>query len=81
MRQKLPSKPASRTTSNPWERLTPREMDIVIALCAKHTRNSELATHLGIAENTIGIHLTNIYRKLECRNKAEIVLKALREGL
>lgn len=82
MRQKLPSKqPASQPTSNPWNSLTTRELDIVLALCAGFTKYKELAKHLKVTEKTVGNHMTSILRKLRCKDKADVILKAMKEGL
>jgi len=41
----------------------------------------EVGTILGISERTAVLHLNNAMRKLECVNKHQAVLKALRLGL
>lgn len=41
----------------------------------------EISRHLHISEATVKTHLSAIYRKLEVRNRAEAIRKALTEGL
>ena len=62
------------------ERLTPRELD-VLALLAKGLRNREIAEELHLAEPTIKIHVNNLLRKLEVKDRTEAAVVALRRGL
>ncbi len=62
------------------DRLTEREMD-VLRLVVAGMRNKEIATDLGISENTAKFHLRNILDKLHAQNRAEVVARAMREGL
>ncbi|XHS79445.1 autoinducer binding domain-containing protein [Burkholderiaceae bacterium UC74_6] len=61
-------------------RLTPRELE-----CLRWTMDGKTAWEvggiLGISERTAVLHLTNAMHKLECNNKHQAVLKALRLGL
>lgn len=71
-------------SSSPHERelplLTPRERE-----CLRWTMDGktawEVARILGISEQTAARHLSRAIRKLDCVNKHQAVLKALRLGL
>ena len=62
------------------ERLTGRELD-VLRLVTAGRRNKEIATELGITENTVKYHLRNILEKLHAESRTEVATRALREGL
>jgi DNA-binding NarL/FixJ family response regulator len=62
------------------DRLTERELD-VLRLVVAGLRNKEIAARLGISENTVKFHLRNILDKLHAQNRAEVVARAMREGL
>jgi DNA-binding NarL/FixJ family response regulator len=60
--------------------LTRREFEVLEAL-ANGLSNQEIATQLFLAEQTVKYHLSNIYRKLEAKNRTEAVRNAVRRGL
>jgi DNA-binding NarL/FixJ family response regulator len=60
--------------------LTPREVEILNYL-ARGLMNKQIATELGISEQTIKNHVTSILRKLNANARAEAVDVAIREGL
>ena len=60
--------------------LTDREMQ-VLRLVTEGLRNREIATRLEISENTVKYHLKNILEKLHAESRAELVGRAMREGL
>lgn len=60
------------------ENLTPREEEILTWL-TKGYRSKEIADALGIATQTVNVHLRNIYEKLHVRSRAEAVAKFLRK--
>jgi DNA-binding NarL/FixJ family response regulator len=62
------------------DHLTDRELD-VLRLVVRGMRNKEIAADLGISENTAKFHLRNILDKLHAQNRAEVVARAMREGL
>jgi len=53
----------------------------VLRLLATGLRNREIADLLVVSERTIERHVTNIYRKLDLRSRAEATAWALRSGL
>jgi len=72
-----PDKADPAPVENP---LTTREMDILWGV-AKGFTYGEIAGHLGISRHTVPVHVRNIYRKLEARNRSEAVFEASRLGL
>ncbi len=62
------------------ERLTPRELD-VLRLLGEGQRNREIADALGLAEPTVKIHVNNLLRKLEAKDRTEATVIALKRGL
>jgi len=60
--------------------LTTRERDVV-RLVAAGLRNGEIAARLGISELTVKSHLGNVFEKLDCRDRVDLVLHARRLGL
>jgi two-component system, NarL family, nitrate/nitrite response regulator NarL len=65
---------------SPAERLTPREREIVAAVAAGDS-NREVAVRLGLAEDTVKHHVTNIFDKLGVSNRAELASYAASHGL
>ena len=62
------------------DHLTDRELE-VLQLVVRGMRNKEIASELGISENTAKFHLRNILDKLHAQNRAEVVALAMRGGL
>lgn len=60
--------------------LSDRERE-VLELLVKGASNSEIADELIVSEHTIKAHLRSILNKLNCRNRQEVVARALREGM
>lgn len=60
--------------------LTNRELEI-LELFAKRLSNQEIADRLFIADNTVKRHSTNIFRKLDVKNRRQAVLKAHQLGI
>lgn len=60
--------------------ITRRELD-VLQLLARGYSNKEIAIQLAISEHTVKSHVTNILSKLEARDRAEAVAKAIQKGV
>jgi pimeloyl-ACP methyl ester carboxylesterase/DNA-binding CsgD family transcriptional regulator len=61
-------------------RLTPREID-VLRLIAAGESNAEIASRLGVTDNTVERHITNLYRKIDARGRADATAFAIRRGI
>lgn len=61
-------------------RLTPREIE-VLTLVSEGRRNKEIAALLGISEETVPVHLKNIFAKLKVNERTAAVNVALRRGI
>lgn len=59
--------------------LSPREQDVVRLLGAG-TGTKEIAEKLGISEKTVRNHLEHMYRKLQVKSRAELILLAAKLG-
>ena len=60
--------------------LTPRELQ-VLTLIVRGKSAKDIADLLGISVNTVSAHRTRIGKTLKCRNNAELVAFAIRNGL
>jgi DNA-binding NarL/FixJ family response regulator len=60
-------------------RLTPREAEL-LALLSGGYRNKELASMLGIKEQTVKMHLYRVYQKLQVKSRMEAVLSGSASG-
>jgi DNA-binding NarL/FixJ family response regulator len=60
--------------------LSAREREVV-RYVAVGFRNAEVARRLAISEGTVKVHLSNIFQKLNVRDRVELTLYALRSGL
>jgi DNA-binding NarL/FixJ family response regulator len=60
--------------------LSRRELE-VLSHVAEGKQNKEVAQDLQIAEATVEIHLTHIYRKWGVTNRTEATRRALRLGM
>jgi len=60
--------------------LTPREQEICSLLAYGHT-NSEIAEKLFISERTVETHRSNIFSKLDLKNRAQLVRFAIDNNL
>lgn len=60
--------------------LSPRETEVA-KLIALGNSTKDVATCLGISENTVVVHRNNLMNKLQIHNVVELVWWALRSGL
>jgi pimeloyl-ACP methyl ester carboxylesterase/DNA-binding CsgD family transcriptional regulator len=68
------------TRSRPTGGLSPREVEVLQRIAAGES-NGEIALHLHLSINTVERHVTNIYRKIGARSRAEATAFAVRNGL
>jgi len=74
------SKPAPRPAAPLAEPLSGREVEI-LRLVATGASNKEIAESLVIAEGTVKNHLTNIFAKLDVKDRMQAVIKAGEFGI
>jgi two-component system, NarL family, nitrate/nitrite response regulator NarL len=67
--------PVNRAPSGPTSDLTPREREILEGL-AGGLSNKEIGQKLFLSEKTVKHHVTNIFQKLQVRNRVEAALLA-----
>jgi DNA-binding NarL/FixJ family response regulator len=67
-------------TDAPFERLTPRQMEIA-QLVAEGHRNAEIAAILGVSIKTVETHRTQLMARLDVHDVAGLVRYAIRVGL
>jgi DNA-binding NarL/FixJ family response regulator len=61
-------------------KLTPRQHDTLVLLCQGHS-NKEIALRMGLAEITVKVHVSAVFRLLDVVNRTQAVLAARRLGL
>ncbi|HEX5317259.1 MAG TPA: response regulator transcription factor, partial [Candidatus Kapabacteria bacterium] len=71
---------ASRLNAPSEDQLTERECQIVNSV-AVGLKNAEIGRKLAISEFTVKTHLTNIFQKLDIRDRVGLTLYALRTGM
>lgn len=64
---------------NESETISPAEMD-VLRLVAKGADNGQIADSLCLSQRTVGNRLTEIYQKLNVKNRTQAALYALKRG-
>jgi DNA-binding NarL/FixJ family response regulator len=69
-----------RGSSEPDDRLTPRELEVV-KLIAEAFTNRQIAETLRLSEKTVESHRANVLSKLGMRDRVELVRYAIRRGL
>lgn len=60
--------------------VTPREYDVMRLVAAGYT-NAEIGKQLGLSLNTVKAYLHNVMRKLDARNRAQVITNARAHGL
>lgn len=60
--------------------LAPREYDVLRLVASGHT-NGEIGERLGLSPNTVKTYLHNVMRKLDARNRAQVITNARAHGL
>lgn len=68
------------TPNTPREKLTPREIE-VLRLVALGRPNRDIATSLGVGEETVKTHVSHLLAKLQVENRAQAIVEALRRRL
>jgi DNA-binding NarL/FixJ family response regulator len=80
-KRRLPAAVAQRLAEHVGEEpISPRELE-VLSLMAAGKRNKEIADGLSIAEDTVKMHVRNIFSKLQANDRTEAVTIALRRGI
>ncbi len=60
--------------------LSPRQLEVLALLCEGKT-NKLIARDLGLAENTVRVHVSSILETLEVSRRSEAILKAQKLGI
>ncbi|MDG6745488.1 response regulator transcription factor, partial [Staphylococcus aureus] len=73
-----PTEREEREVGQRLRELTPQQFRVLLCL-ADGLLNKQIAYTLGLAENTVKVHVTAILKKLEChsRTQAAVLVKAL----
>jgi DNA-binding NarL/FixJ family response regulator len=74
-----PAMAARVAEHTPHVALTPRELQVLQQI-AKGLRNKEIGAALDIAEDTVKIHIKNIFGKLEVIDRTQAVVEASQRG-
>ncbi|MGY6697068.1 MAG: response regulator [Roseinatronobacter sp.] len=72
--------PLSMTPQNDAAKLTPREAEVLRALCDGLT-NKEIARDLQLTEPTVKLHVKTLYRRLGVSNRTQAAMVARTRGL
>jgi DNA-binding NarL/FixJ family response regulator len=70
----------NRKNSDKYNELTEREFEILVNVCNGMT-NNEIANKLFISPKTVEVHKSNIFRKTDVKNSAQLVVYAIKRGL
>ena len=75
-----PKMAAQMAEHTPHVALSPRELE-VLKLIAEGLRNKEIGSRLNIAEDTVKIHIKNIFTKLNVIDRTQAVVTAMQRGI
>ena len=78
--QRFDSKEGPQATGVAYEKLTPRELE-VLRFLTDGLSNKEVAATLVLSEKTVKNHINNIFTKLRVNDRTQAILHALRTGL
>ena len=76
----LPPAGAADARAALFDRLSPREREILVAI-AEGLNNSELAARFFLSESTVKTHVGRILQKLDARDRVHLVILAYEHGL
>ena len=74
------SAPTPAPTGQPLDRLTEREREVLLGLCAGHS-NKEIARNLNLSEATVKLHVKTLYRRLGVSNRTQAAMLGRQGGL
>lgn len=69
-----------RAVRDAFTRLTPREHQVLVAL-ATGLGDKEIATHLGVRQETVKTHMANVFAKLGVESRMQALIAAVRHGV
>jgi len=72
--------PASRVPDPQYDRLTPREKQI-LELAAQGKSNKTIAALLHVSENTVAVHRANMMAELGIHRTTDLIIWAVKKGL
>ena len=74
------SRPAPAGASEPFPQLTEREREILDLIAAGRS-NAEITSKLVLSPKTVRNHVSNVFAKLDVRDRAEAIVRAREAGL
>ena len=70
----------NRKSSNPADELTNRESEVIVHIC-KGLSTKQISEVLFISPKTIEVHRSNILSKTGCKNIAQLIVWAIKNGV